>query len=240
MIVFDDVDITDVVNGTVFGSFIASGQTCIAGSRLLIQKGIYDKFVDKFVEKVKNIKVGDPLDNNTQMGPVISEQQLNKIDKMVKNAKKEGAKVLCGGNIINNQLNGYYYEPTVLEVEPHMEIFQEEVFGPVVVVHKFTDEKNAIELANNSEYGLGASIWTNNIKIGHRIADNIDAGIIWINDHHKNDPCSPWGGFKNSGIGRENGIEAFHEYTQTKSIIVNYSASTTDWFSNSNSNIRYS
>lgn len=242
MIIFPDCDLDQAINGCAFATFVASGQTCIMGARLLVHESIYDEFISRLVNKVKNIKLGDPNCFDTQMGPVISQQSLNRITTMVNMAKKEGANILIGGDepkdLIEPFSKGYYYLPTVMEVKTSMEIWNEEVFGPVVVATKFSSEEEAIQLANDSQYGLAASIWTNNIMRGHRVADQLDVGIIWINDHHRNDPSSPWGGQKNSGVGRENGLNALHEYTQSRSVIVKTDPTPFDWFEQKNA--RYS
>tara|TARA_B100000929_G_scaffold288102_1_gene275929 strand:+ start:1729 stop:3207 length:1479 start_codon:yes stop_codon:yes gene_type:complete len=231
MIVFNDVDIDNVVNGTLFGTFIASGQTCIAGTRILVDESILDNFINKFVKKVKNLRLGDPFDEKTHLGPVITANQLDYIDKIVNKSIKEGGRLFCGGKRYEKLKDGNYYEPTVIMGEHTNIIFHEEVFGPVVAICSFKTKEEAIKLANSTKYGLGCSIWTNNLSIAHTVAQKIDSGIIWINDHHKNDPSSPWGGLtKESGIGRENGIDSYYEYTQTKSIIVNCDEYKSDWF----------
>ena len=252
VIIFDDIIknnmLEQCINGIVFGSYIASGQTCIMAARILIQENIYHKIVNKLINKIKKIKCGHPQDIKTQFGPVINNQSRQKIINFVENAKKEGGKILCGGKIPNylnnNKLNnGYFYEPTVIECDiknaENMKCVKEEIFGPVIVLLKFKDKNEAIKLANNSEFGLAASIWTSNISLAHSIVNKLDVGIIWINDHHRNDPSSPWGGMKNSGLGRENGYDAFREYTQSKSVIINYSDKPFDWFKDDD-NIRYS
>ncbi|KAF1334252.1 Betaine aldehyde dehydrogenase, partial [Globisporangium splendens] len=201
LVIFEDVDLDEVVNGAAFACFIASGQTCVTGARLIIQDTIFDAFVDRLVAKVQSIRLGDPMSDTTQMGTVINKHHLDRIHAMVTRAKAQGATIQCGGKRAEG-LEGYFYEPTVLSnVTPDMEIVKEEVFGPVVAAYSFKDEAEAIHLANDSQYGLGAAIWTTNIKRAHRVAHNLDAGIIWLNDHHRNDPSSPWGGMKNSGIG---------------------------------------
>ena len=153
---------------------------------------------------------------------------------MVEKAKSEGAHVFAGAHIPTHLAspfnNGYYYSPTVLGVKTNMEIWTEEVFGPVVVSIPFKDEAEAVMLSNDSPYGLAAAIWTKDVMRSHRMADKLDVGIVWINDHHRNDPSSPWGGMKHSGIGRENGNSALHEYTQTKSVVVRTDSSPFDWF----------
>ncbi|GMH68814.1 hypothetical protein TrST_g5821 [Triparma strigata] len=235
MIVFNDADIEQAVNGTAFGSFIATGQTCIAGTRLLVQEDIYDDFVAAYVEKVSKIRIGDPKDPSTQMGPVINQGQLEKVREFCELGEQEGGKILTGGKPVENLpdelKNGYYWPPTVIgDCHGDMRVVREEVFGPVVVAYKFKDEADAIAKANDSEFGLAASIWSQNIKRAHRVADKLDVGIVWLNDHHRNDPSSPWGGMKDSGVGRENGIEALHEYTQTRSVVVGFDDTPFDWF----------
>ena len=235
MLVFDDCDFEQAVNGTVFGSFIATGQTCIAGTRLLVQENIYDKFVAAYVEKVKRIRLGDPQNLTTQMGPLINAGQLAKVREFCDLGVKEGGKLLCGGrpgSLEDPELKGgHYWEPTVLGgCTPNMRVVREEVFGPVVVAYSFKDEADAIKKANDSDFGLAASVWSKNIKRAHRVADRLDVGIVWLNDHHRNDPSSPWGGMKDSGVGRENGIEALHEYSQTRSVVVGFDDSPFDWF----------
>ncbi|GMI41657.1 hypothetical protein TeGR_g1722 [Tetraparma gracilis] len=218
MVVFNDADLDEAVNGTVFGSFVATGQTCIAGTRLLVQEDVYEDFVAKYVAKVKSIKIGDPKDPTTQMGPVINQSQLDKIAEFCEVGKAEGGKILCGGKKVDTAgfdpelKDGYYWEPTVIgDCSPNMRVVREEVFGPVVVAYPFKDEADAIAKANDSEFGLAASVWTKNIKKAHRVADQLDVGIVWLNDHHRNDPSSPWGGMKDSGVGRENGLEALND-----------------------------
>ena len=235
MVVFNDADIDQAINGTVFGSFVATGQTCIAGTRLLVQEDIYEEFVARYVEKVKMIGIGDPQNPSTQMGPVINQGQLDKVSEFCNLGVQEGGKLLCGGKqplgLGDEISNGYYWEPTVLgHCRPDMRVVREEVFGPVVVAYSFKDEADAIAKANDSDFGLAASVWSRDIKRGHRVADQLDVGIVWLNDHHRNDPSSPWGGMKDSGVGRENGLEALQEYTQTRSVVVGFDDTPFDWF----------
>ena len=231
MIVFNDINMDNVVNGTLFGTFIASGQTCIAGTRILVEENILNEFIFKFVKKAKSLKLGDPFDEKTHLGPVITAKQLNYIDEIVNKSIKQGGKLLCGGRRYEKLPEGNYYEPTVIVADHSNIIFHTELFGPVVSICSFKNKEEAIKLANSTKYGLGCSIWTSNLSVAHSVAQKIDSGIIWINDHHKNDPSSPWGGLtKESGIGRENGIDSYHEYTQTKSIIVNCDEYKSDWF----------
>jgi acyl-CoA reductase-like NAD-dependent aldehyde dehydrogenase len=243
VLVFDDADLEQAVNGCAFAGFIAAGQTCIMGSRVIVHERVYDKFVAALVAKVSAIRCGDPSNGVTQMGPLISAAQRDKVERFVQLAKEEGAKVLCGGRRPELPApfnSGFYYEPTLIgDVHPQMRVVREEVFGPVVVVYKFKDEADAIRLANDSPFGLAAAVWTRDVKKAHRVADSVHAGIVWINDHHRNSPSSPWGGFGDSGIGRENGLDAYHEYTASKSVVVNTSDAPFDWFVN-DKNVRYS
>lgn len=235
MIVFEDADIEQTVNGCAFGSFVATGQTCIMGARLLVHESIFDEVVSRYVAKAQRIRVGDPADPATQMGPVISAAQLQRVSEFVDRARADGATVLCGGGrpegLPDALSRGHYYAPTVIgNVTPDMHVVREEVFGPVVVAYSFRDEAEAVALANDSPYGLAAAVWTRDVKRAHRVADRLDVGIVWINDHHRNDPSSPWGGTKDSGMGRENGIEALHEYSAVKSVVVGTSDEPFDWF----------
>jgi acyl-CoA reductase-like NAD-dependent aldehyde dehydrogenase len=228
VVVFEDCNIQDAVNGAAFAAFIASGQTCVMGSRILVHKSIHDDFVTRLVKKVTKIKIGSPMDLETQMGPLITKKQQHRVQEFVQQAVQEGCTIACGGSI--PQREGYYFEPTVItNCNSSHTIFREEVFGPVVCVVPFEDEQEALKLANDSEFGLAASVWTQSVKRAHRFAHRLDVGIVWINGHHHNDPSSPWGGTKLSGMGRENGKVAFEAYTQPKSIVVNYGSSS-DWF----------
>lgn len=247
MIIFPDCDLEQAVNGAAFASFIASGQTCIMGARLIIHDSLYETFMKKLAEKVARIRMGDPLEDSTQMGPVISQASLNKVSTMVRTAlERDGAVRWTGGQLPSESglslpescREGFYYPPTVLGVNTKAEIWREEVFGPVVVGTPFHTEKEAIALNNDSPYGLAAAVWTKDVARAHRVARQLSVGIVWINDHHRNDPSSPWGGMKHSGIGRENGLAAYHEYTQTRSVVVRTDDAAFDWFEQANA--RYS
>lgn len=243
VLVFEDCKSVDVaVNGVCFAAFVASGQTCVSAKRILVHETIFDEFVDKLVRKASGLRLSDPMDLETQMGPVVHAQALAEIEGQVAKAVAEGAVALCGGKRPGAErcaMTGHFYEPTVLRVPgPSNHAFQEEIFGPVITVLPFRDEAHAVELANDSRYGLGAGIWTTSAARAHRVARAVHAGVVWVNAHHRNDPSCPWGGFKESGIGRENGWEAFREYTETQSVVVRTSDADEDWFGVQNS--RYS
>ncbi|KAJ3902579.1 aldehyde dehydrogenase domain-containing protein [Lentinula edodes] len=252
IVVFDDADLDSAVNGAAFASFVASGQTCVSGTRLIVASQIYDTFLDKFLTKVRSIRarMGNPMNPKSTMGSIISLRQLERIEAMVERTQGriiEGGKRMSGISDLDgfDFSGGSFFPPTVItDISVEDELWQEEVFGPVVVVKRFTDEAEGVALANASKYGLGAGIWTTDLSRGHRVAANIEAGLCWVNTHHRNDPSSPWGGMKESGIGRENGLEAFEAYTQSKSTIVNLASSeetriADDWFAEGNEVRRY-
>jgi acyl-CoA reductase-like NAD-dependent aldehyde dehydrogenase len=234
VLVFADVNVDEAVNGCAFASFIATGQTCVQGARILVHESIYSEFVQKLIDKVSSIRLGDPLDLKTQMGPLISERQLQRTIEYVQVGLNEGAKLVYGGNKANIGLEGYYFEPTIFaDVENEMQIAQEEIFGPITCILPFKDEKDAIQKANGTDFGLAMAIWTKDVKRAHRIAEKLESGIVWVNDHHRIDPSSPWGGFKMSGIGKENGIACYLDYTQQKTVIVNLNEDSFDWYDSS-------
>ena len=220
-IVFDDADLDQVEAGVLAGIFAAAGQTCIAGSRAYFQKGIYDRLVGRLIERANKIKLGDPLKADTQMGPVATAAQLAKDESMVARAVEDGAKVLVGGQRrrVEGLDNGLFYAPTILgNTKPDAFIMQNEVFGPVLGVTPFESEEEVLALANGTRFGLAAGLWTADLRRAHLMARGLQAGTVWINTYRAMAFNSPFGGFKNSGIGRLNGAEAIQSFLQTKSV----------------------
>lgn len=221
-IIFPDADLEAAVNGSIFGIYYNTGQSCEARSRLFIHESIYDEFIEKFIEKSKKLVVGDPFSKETHVGAIISQAQLDRIDQYVKEAVKDGATVALGGEKLKVEgfENGYWYAPTLItNVTNDMKIAQEEIFGPVVVAMKFKDEKEVIDLANDTIYGLAAAIWAKDQALIKRVADGIQAGVIMVNSPFSAFPGTPFGGYKQSGFGRELGIETLDLYTETKSVL---------------------
>ncbi|WP_458413398.1 aldehyde dehydrogenase family protein [Schinkia sp. CFF1] len=230
-IVFDDANIEDAVNGSMFGIYFAQGQVCAAGSRLFVQESVYDKFMDAFVKKAQTIRVGNPLDPTTQMGPQVSLEQLQRIEQYVASGLEEGAKLVTGGTRNLAAGSGYFYTPTVFEnVTNQMKIAREEIFGPVLSVIRFKDEEDALIKANDTIYGLASGVWTNNIKRAHRMAKGLKAGTVYVNTFSMLDSTAPFGGTKQSGFGRELGIQALDMYTETKHVWVDLSSEHLNWY----------
>ena len=243
VIVFPDTDPDRAVAAAMFASFIASGQTCVQGARLLVHRSIHDRVVEGLVRRAAEIRIGDPQLAETQMGPMVSARQRDMVERYVKIGTEEGATLAYGGTRPEGAEfdAGYYIRPTIFtNVTPNMRIAQEEIFGPVVCVMPFDTEDEAVAIANGTEFGLATSIWTRDVARAHRVAAKLQSGITWINDHHRIDPASPWGGFKMSGIGRENGLVAYEEYTQIQNVIVNLTDNVFDWYADDGQVKRYS
>jgi aldehyde dehydrogenase (NAD+) len=218
-IVFEDADLDQAVKGVVSGIFAASGQSCQAGSRLLLQEGIHDLFVAKLVEFVKTAKMGDPTQADTQIGPISTRPQFNKILSYIQTARDEGARCVLGGNSRPDLGAGMFIEPTIfVDVKNSMRIAQEEVFGPVLAVIPFNDEADAIRIGNDVAFGLAAAVWTKDLRRAMLMTDKLRAGTVWVNNYRATSFTSPFGGYKDSGIGRESGIDAIKEYLETKCV----------------------
>ena len=225
MLIFEDCNIDGAVNGIIAGNFGASGQSCVAGSRVFIQRSIHSKIVDKIKERAKNIIVGDPLDSDTQVGPLATKHQVERALSVVKQSIKQGASLIFGGDKPSHKKEGWYFEPTLLDC-PNQEFdcVKTELFAPVISVIAFDTEEEAIRMANDSAYGLGAGVFTENLARAHRVSEKIQSGIVWINTYRAISPIAPFGGVKQSGGSREAGIDAIHEYTRTKTTWINTSS----------------
>ena len=223
-IIFADCNWERMMADTIRSSFSNQGEICLCGSRVLIEESIYEKFRTEFVERTKALTVGDPLDDSSKQGAIVSKVHYEKILRCIETAKKEGGKILCGGNAV--QLtgrceNGYFIEPTVIEgLGPSCQTNREEIFGPVVTLQAFKTEEEALELANATEYGLAATVWTQDISRANRVASKLQSGIIWVNCWLLRDLRTPFGGVKNSGVGREGGWEALRFFTEPKNVCV--------------------
>ncbi|MCE0762103.1 aldehyde dehydrogenase [Pseudonocardia kujensis] len=229
-IVFDDADLDAAANGVIAGIFAAAGQTCMAGSRLLVHTKVHDQLVDLVVKRATTIRLGDPHDPTTEMGPIANGPQFTKVMKLLDQALTEGATIACGGRP-DEELGGYFIRPTVLTgLVPDATILRDEVFGPVLAVSTFTDEDDAVTQANGTPYGLAGSVWTRDVHRAHRVAGRLRAGSVWINAYRAVAPSVPFGGYGLSGIGRENGVEAVDAYLETTSVWVELSGATRDPF----------
>jgi aminomuconate-semialdehyde/2-hydroxymuconate-6-semialdehyde dehydrogenase len=225
-VIFADAEFDAMITETVRSSFTNQGEICLCTSRLLIEDSIYDRFRDAFIEKVKQLTIGDPLDEKTKQGALVSQTHFEKVSQCVELAVEEGGRMLIGGErfaATGSCSGGFFYKPTVIEgLGPDTRTNQEEIFGPVVTLQRFKDEKEAIELANASGYGLAATVWTSELKKAHRVATVLQTGIVWVNSWLYRDLRTPFGGVKNSGIGREGGWEAMRFFTEPKNISIRF------------------
>lgn len=230
-IFFDDSDFEAAIDGALFGIFPNQGEICSAGSRILVQKTIFDKFVAAMVKKTKKIRLGDPLKKETQMGPLISADHYKKVMKYIEIGRREGAEVACGGKRPAHLKKGYFVEPTIfVKTNNKMRIAREEIFGPVVCVIPFKDEADAIKIANDSPYGLAGAVWTRDIFKAFRVVKKIRAGILWVNTMQPTYVEAPWGGYKQSGSGRELSHYGLEEYLQIKQVHINLNEGPIGWY----------
>jgi aldehyde dehydrogenase (NAD+) len=223
-IVFEDANIPAAVGGSAFAIFHNQGQACIAGSRLILHESIADEFIERFIRLAESIKQGDPLDPETEMGPLTSKLHQERVLAYTRVAREEGGEVLMGGEVPKGLEKGCFVLPTIVRADPSSRVCNEEVFGPFVSVSTFKDEQEVLDIANGTEYGLGGGLWTNDLQRAHRVAKHMRAGMVWINCYKRVTPGSPFGGVGQSGYGREMGFEAMNDYTEAKSVWVNVDA----------------
>ena len=224
VVVFKDARKDNAINGILASIFGASGQSCIAGSRLYLQEDIYNEYLEELKSRVEAIKIGDPLSTTTQLGPLATLTQLQNIEEKIKQTIEQGGRIITGGNKVSEFTNGYYFEPTIIECDNHkLPTAENELFGPVLSVMKFKDEEDAINLMNDNSFGLAAGIFTENNGIAMRVSKAVQAGIVFVNTYRLISPVAPFGGFKNSGYGRESGLEVMKDYSNTKTTWVSTS-----------------
>jgi len=230
-IVFPDADLETAVTGAIKGIFAATGQSCVAGSRLLLHDEIYDEFLDRLRNRTEALTLGDPFDGDSQIAPVATERQCRKVERFVERGHEEGATLLTGGERRSIGPCDRFFEPTIFtDVTNDMEIAREEIFGPVLSVLSFADEEEALGIANDSAYGLAAGVWTTDLRRGVRMSRELEAGVVWVNTYRKSSFTTPFGGYKQSGVGREKGVEAIDEYLQTKSVWIETEGTVSDPF----------
>lgn len=234
-LVFEDADLDAALQGSAFAIYHNQGQACIAGSRLVLHEAIADEFISRFVALTESIRLGDPLDSATEMGPLTSPEHRDRVLNYVKVAVDEGGEILTGGGVPEGPefASGCYVQPTVVRADPQDRVCREEVFGPFVTVNTFSSEDEAIAIANDVEYGLGGGLWTQDLTRAHRVAGALRAGMVWVNCYKRVNPGSPFGGVGASGYGREMGFEAMHENTEAKSVWINVSGGQPHWYAGS-------
>jgi betaine-aldehyde dehydrogenase len=232
-VVFADADFEAAVDGAVFAAFVNQGEVCSAGSRLLVERSIHKAFVEAMVAKVPRIKLGHGLSEGVKMGPLISAAHREKVEGYLRIGADEGARLVCGGRRPQGEefARGHFLEPTIFDdVRPEMRVAREEIFGPVLAVLPFDTEEEAIRIANDTDYGLAAGVWTKSLTRAHRVIREIRAGITWINTYHPTYSEMPWGGYKQSGIGRELGLYGIEGYLETKQININLDEAPLGWY----------
>ena len=226
-LIFADCDYDKMLQTTLRSSFANQGQICLCGSRIFVEESIYEKFKTDFVAAVKELKVGPPSEASSNLGALVSKEHLEKVYKHIQSAPQQEATILCGGNKVKvkDHENGYYLEPTVIEVKSNScDLNQQEIFGPVVTIMPFSSEKEALALANDVRYGLSATVWTNDLNRTMRLSNSLETGIVWVNTWLNRDLRTPFGGIKDSGVGREGGFEALEFFTEPKNICIQYSS----------------